>query len=132
MLCSIVSALLVLLIYCATGEAGLSSVAASQDSRSSLRGLHQINQTYTNLEHIPESLLGDAECQLTRAAFKGTVLQSGLHHKAHSIGDCRQQCQCATPFARLAPQGSASIRGVEKLSHSRVSICGQRHLEHTL
>ena len=50
-------------------------------------------QTYTKLDYIPESLSGDAECQLTQAAFKGRVLQAGEHHKAHHTDECRQACR---------------------------------------
>lgn len=92
--CTSLSASLgLLLLLLVAVEAKYSSGTPFRDRFSSSRGLRQINQTYTDLQHIPESLLGDSECQLTKAAFKGTVLQSGLHHKAHSISDCRQQCQ---------------------------------------
>lgn len=53
-------------------------------------------QKYTQLDHIPDTFVGDLECSLTSAGTKGKVLVSGHQHKKGAANDCRQACRFAT------------------------------------
>ena len=73
----------------------LKSTLPSDNAARQLQAVGTAGQKYTQLDHIPETFVGDLQCSLTPASFKGKVLVSGHNHKKGEPAHCRQACRCA-------------------------------------